>query len=258
MFKTKNLIGRFPCGLSVLLCIFFGLTGCGLDVEDPNPPATPQWVQKSAPELWPEQGIDAIENGAIVLEWLKNTEDDIEEYHLYRTRYYSVEDSLGEMEEIAFIESNTSTAMSYSDRTAELLIIYQYCLRAEDQSQNLSEPSDTCQYRLLQHIHLESMHPNGVSDTLDSSRELTWSYNYAEEMQYYIITILGQSGDLIVRESFSPGGYIGEIETWIIPSDIALIPGEVYKWRIDTSGDSKSGVEIEGSESSWAQFLWVD
>jgi hypothetical protein len=256
-FMVQNLIlyGKIFATIPYISLIL--IIGCGIDVEDPDPPSSPHWVDQSSPEAWPERGADAQEGGVIFLEWSENPEDDIRGYHLYRTRYFTIEDSLGEMEELAYFEADELSETVYSDQTADLLIVYHYCIKAEDGSQNMSEPSDTLQYRLLQHIHVESMQPNGISDTLGTERKLYWRYNYAEEMNQYVITILGQAGDLIVRESFTPGGYTGEIESWIIPPNMGLIHGEVYKWRIDTSGDRKSGIEIEGSESGWANFLYI-
>ena len=95
---------------------------CGLDIEDPTPPSSPVWVQKSLPEEWPERGIDAHESGGIYLEWEPNPEENIASYWLFIARYFPENDSLGEYEtlwsnipesQINFLHSEAAARITY-------------------------------------------------------------------------------------------------------------------------------------------------
>ena len=92
----------------LLSLIFFNFISCGLDIEDPTPPSTPVWVQKSLPEIWPERGIDAHESGGIFLEWEPNPEDDIEAYSIFRAERFEEDDSLGKYELLTVIPIETN------------------------------------------------------------------------------------------------------------------------------------------------------
>jgi hypothetical protein len=232
--------------------VFFS---CGESLEDPVSPARPLWVEKSLPEEWPEFGIDASEGGAIHLEWQASEDMDLRGYHIYRARYHHEIDSLGDMEEIAFISDDLNTD-SFTDQSAAGLVRYRYTLTAEDVSGNQSDPADTISYRVLQHVIAETMQPNGVQGVLNTERELSWVYRYYEEMQDYVITVLTQEGELVVRKRFEPGNYIGYIEEWSIPVEFQLEVGQVYKWRIDTNAAYIDHSETQGSESAWAHFVF--
>jgi len=244
--------------MPTLLTFTFSLliATCGMDVEDPTPPSAPVWVEKSLPEEWPERGIDAHESGGIFLEWEPSTEENVERYHLYRARYDDVVDSLGAFELITSIDQDEQLANSFIDTDLAIRTKYYYKLRSEDISGNLSAFSDSTFYALLPQISLESMQPNGVLDTLTGSRSFSWRYNYQVEMENYCVTIIDAQGDMVFRQILTPGNYISGHESWMPSDQSALQSGEAYRWRVDIGARYEEEVELSGSESSWAIFVY--
>ena len=91
----------------------FLISACGLDVEDPTPPSPPVWVQKSLPEEWPEQGIDAHESDGIYLEWEPNPDEDITAYRIHRATLYAINDSLGDYGLLTTLELESTPRLEY-------------------------------------------------------------------------------------------------------------------------------------------------
>ena len=241
-----------------LLLIFSLLTfNCGLDIEDSTPPSAPVWVQKSLPEEWPERGIDAHESGGIFLEWEPNPIDEnVTTYQLYRAEYFELEDSLGDFEILATFMLESSSPSEYIDRSTTVRTRYHYILIAEDATKNQSMPSDTLYYMTLEVIRFADMIPNDLSVLLATNRKLQWSYNPFVDMEKYTITILSADNELILRYELTPSIYIGGAEYFTVPDTIVLIPGNIYKWRVDMGGRYVDGLETVGSESKWAIFLY--
>ncbi len=249
------------CGknwLQLFIVTSFSLNACGLDVEDSAPPSPPQWVAKSLSDVWPERGIDANESGGIYLEWEPNQSgEDVVEYEIYRATYYDVNDSLGEFELLATHTVASDPVCAYTNLSAIRSVKYLFKIKAGDASDNTSEFSEEMLYTLLPALNSATMLPNGLSSPLPTSRNLSWSYSYTAAMEDYCITILDIEGIFIKRGTFSPGNYTGGTETWTIPSDVVLIPGRVYKWRVDMGAQYIDGLETAGSESAWATFLYT-
>ena len=240
----------------LILIFSFLIFQCGLDVEDSTPPSAPVWVQKSLPEEWPERGIDAHESGGIILEWEANPYDEnIAKYYIYRAEYLDIEDSLSEFELLTTVNVSSVTTNQYVDQNILVEMEYYYKLLAEDYSQNKSSFSDSLNYMILPAIGLDYMVPNGLEVSLGGNRALTWTYAYIA-MQNYCITLLANDEELLARKVLLPGNYIGGIETWIIPDEIILSQGAIYKWRIDMEGQHHMSLETAGSESPWAKFIY--
>ena len=240
--------------LIISLAVLF--SNCGLDVEDPTPLLPIVWVQKSLPEEWPEQGIDAHESGGIYLEWVNRAEDNVRVYEIYRTIWFEEQDSLGVSELLAHLEVNTIQLMEYIDNDVYVGIQYKYFIQAIDESGTTSMPSDTIQYSLLTAIELEYMFPNDRDEQLPDDRKLSWRYNYAIEMEDYVITILSEENELISRQIFTPQNYLGWTEYWKIADEIELESGSIYRWRVEVGADHIGGAELSGSESNWASFIY--
>ncbi len=250
-FRLSTLRLLFIFNFSLLII------NCGLDVEDSTPPSKPQWVPKSLPEEWPERGIDAHESGGLFLEWEQNPSDEeIKSYHISRAIYYDEYDSLGEYESLITQPMETNPALEFIDRTATKGIHYYYKIKAEDYSEAKSNYSDPLSYTLLPAIGLSSMFPNGLNMVLGSSRQLTWRYAHSIAMEDYCLTLLAEDNSFMWRQLLIPGNYTGDVETWIIPENIILIPGVSYKWRVDMVARYVESRETSGSESLWATFLF--
>ena len=244
--------------LAMLLTFNFTLliSSCGLDVEDPTPPLPPIWVEKSLPEEWPEKGIDAHESGGIYLEWKPNIEEDIVAYNIYRATWFDVNDSLGDYDLIVSVELESIPELEYIDNGANAMTKYYYKLKAQDGADNLSVDSDSLVYSLHPALPASTMSPNGISDTLDAERLLSWRYNYRIAMEDYCLTILSEENEFITRILLSPSNYVGWDESWQIPAVILLEPDQVYFWRIDTGAGYVDDMETAGSESQWASFVY--
>jgi hypothetical protein len=236
--------------------LFLTLSSCGFDIEDPTPPSPPVWVQKSLPEEWPERGIDAHESGGIFLEWEPSPDEDIVAYHIFRASLFESKDSLGDFDLIDRMAMEPITPTEYIDVKTINGSQYFYKLKAENSSKNLSKYSDPVTYRILPEISIGSMTPNGMGVQLEPDRSLHWVYPYAIAMEQYCLTILTQENNFVFRKVFSPSNYTGENESQRIPSSINLDSNHVYKWRVDTSAYFEGGLEIYGSESSWAVFVY--
>lgn len=237
------------------ISILIILASCGIDVEDPSSPGTPRWVKKSLPEAWPERGIDAFELGGIYLEWVSNIEDEVDMYHLFRSSISEIDASSLAFEIIASIPANDNDTLSYIDRAASEGYTHYYKLIAEDFSGNQSASSDSIYYELVQRLPSASLSPNNYA-VLNIERNLSWRYYYSIQMEYYIITLLQEDGKFIFRQVFQPSNYTGALESWKIPTQVQLVEGEIYKWRLDTISKIEESRETAGSESKWATFTY--
>jgi hypothetical protein len=239
---------------AILLFLIALIQACGLDIEDPTPPSPPQWVYKTLPEEWPERGIDAHESGGIILQWEANLlDEDIIVYMIYRSQ-----DNSNEFQLLYSFNTDLGHELEYIDETVSYNSRFYYTIKAVDRSQNSSLYSDTLSFSILERVLLESMHPNGVNDTLSRSRQLYWSYRQRLDVQNFCITILREDNVLVIRRNLPPTNYVNGREMWLIPSEVILEQGTLYKWRIDTGANYTNGYESSGSESHWATFLSVD
>jgi hypothetical protein len=256
---SKLVTHHFSLVTSILIFQFsiFNFQSCGLDVEDPTPPSPPVWVQKSLPEEWPERGIDAHESGGISLEWVSNAEEDISAYHIYRAQLSTMNDSLGEFESIYRLQKEPALSQHYRDSQVLLRTYYYYKLKAEDNSGFESAYSDSISYSLLQPLSFGHLSPNGLTDSLNSDRQLTWRYWLNIEMEDYCLTVITDDHTVLLRQILFPGDYTGRTEKFSIPNSIQLVPSQIYKWRIDVQARYIQGLETSGSESQWATFVYI-
>jgi len=244
----------------VLIFSFSYLTfhSCGLDIEDPTPPAPPVWVEKSLPEEWPERGIDAHESGGIYLEWEQNSEQDIVAYNIYRAVWHENYDSLGDYYQLSRLENESILEMKYIDNQIGTGNTYYYKLISEDGAGNLSNYSDSVKYTILPQIALSGMIPNGIDDTLSQERTFSWRYDFSIEMEYYCLTIVTNTGEYVRRYIFLPQTYVDIREYFELPNDTNMVSGHLYKWRIDFGANYIQENETSGSESPWATFVMME
>ena len=253
----------FDYGLStfgmLLSFLILSFQSCGLDIEDPTPPSPPVWVQKSLPEVWPERGIDAHESGGIYLEWESNPEEDIAGYSIYRARWDDEAGNVNQYIAIATIKVDSETDLIYLDNEASEKQIYYYKLRSVDVSGNLSQFSESLKYELLPALSINTMMPNGSTDSLNEDRTLSWVFEMEVDLVDNCITVLSSDNQLVTRVIVQPYDYTGGREYWTLPTSLMLIPNRIYKWRIDANANYNSeSLENSGSESNWATFLYVD
>jgi hypothetical protein len=254
---TRISFGHILLRIIIINFTLLIVQSCGLDIEDPTTPPTPVWVQKSSPEIWPERGIDAHEQGGIQLEWVPIIEEDVEAYLIYRAEYFPELDSLGNYEMIKRIMAKLNNKFAFIDADVWSTTYYYYKLRAENYSGFRSGYSDSLYYSILPKIQISTMEPNGIEEVLNLERELKWKYSFGIGMENYCLTILSQSNEYLWRKIFSPTDYVNGDESVIIPENIILDSYQVYKWRIDIGAKYFNGMETAGSESDWATFLYI-
>ncbi len=230
---------------------------CGVDVEDAEPPSPPRWVPKSTPEEWPERGIDAHESGGVMLEWYSNPEPDIASYELWRARHFDVNDSLGEFERLDIIDEDLQQSTITSlDQSVQINESYFYTIHAVDDANNKSACMDTITYKKIARVGFQSMAPNGLTDTLQQSRSLTWKYSYGLNMEDYVLTVVGEQNVLLYRCQVMPTNYTGDQESHSIPDTVVMQDSSIYRWRVDVHADYEGDVETSGGESRWATFFY--
>jgi hypothetical protein len=260
--NEESILSIMKIQLVIICHLSLVLLYCGLDIEDPTPISPPLWVQKSLPNEWPEQGIDAHESGGIVLEWEHSDGEDVYWYIIYRAEKSSTNDSLSDYERLNRIEAianiNSNGHIEYLDIDVVILTKYFYKIKAENISGKYGSSSISLNYTLLPRIDSHTMIPNGVLNSLDSDRRLSWNYENEIDMENYCLTILNDTNELILREVLTPIGYIGQRESWVIPNPVELKSDKIYKWRIDMGGVYVDELESMGSESKWAIFLFLD
>ncbi len=236
-------------------CILLVSVQCGKDIEDPVPPSTPVWVEKTAPESPVESGIDADPLGDyIVLQWHKNPDNDISGYELYRT---SVSSDSG-FDHIADIDVFTSSGVDtfYIDDSVRLETNYFYYLRAFDIAGNKSPRSDTIRYQIIEKVDL--------TEPLGNIQELKpifkW-YDFSTVSYEYVIKIINiKTKEVIWISRLSRPNY-GDLTQSVRYNfdnqaiQASLNSGSSYQWRVDAIAlVDRNNVDLAGSESFWGYF----
>jgi len=228
--------------------------GCGRNVEDPYPPATPKWVIKSSPCDIMERGIDAVpEDNFIRLEWHPNKEDDLGGYRIFRA------DSAVDREFalIANIDGMSGNMLDtvYIDMNVRLNVNYFYYIVAHDLSGNVSEASDTIRYRLIPKPVPVS--PSGF--TRDTIPLFKWNdfSNYAYDYVIKIENTLNKKVIWIFR--LIRPNYASFDQKVIYNKDrkaleSSLRRGVIYRWRVDAIAEEVGDIDIAGAESNWEYF----
>jgi hypothetical protein len=234
--------------------VLFFIIGCfGEDIEDPQPPATPRWVEKSSPEDTLECGIDAYPEGdGIFLEWYRNLDEDLEGYRIYRAEG-SPDIGFSMLVDIGEFDLDTL----FFDDSVRFDIDYFYYLIAYDQAGNKSEHSDTIRYQVIEKVGL--LKPSG--EISERQPDFVWndSSEGTDKSKYVIRVENYPSGEIIWISNFSPDYGSFEQKAKYNADGKArygsLVSGESYRWRIDAiKWLDNSNRDIAGSESNWGYF----
>ncbi len=254
----------------ILAAIF---CGCPEVVEDPDPPAEPRLVEKTAPEAWVESGIDADNNGQnrIVLMWYPNQEIDLQAYDIFRA------DTMLEngFMKIATIDiyNNFGADTVYFDENVFTYVDYYYYIRARDNADNYSPRSDTLKYRLLREP--VGLAPNDTTVTRNfifkwmdraDPKKYEWSHHFVIRLDnldtdstIWICRLINHWYDdanikPIQLEYFEP---IGTFPDGVITCNQKYsLPSGLYRWKIKTINamEFETGLDESSSESEWLFF----
>lgn len=244
----------------VILTFFILLQNCGWK-EESKRPDTPIWVTKSQPQDSIETGIDAepLEH-RIFMHWHPVTNSDLEGYKIFRCEVKDVLDTEAKEEWIKIgqinIYNNPEYDTLYYDEDVQLNYLYRYIIRSFDYDGNMSEPSDTIEYVLIQKADL--IYPTEGKE-ISTTPDFKWRNHsrtnevvirveeYPSNQVIWITRFNNPSytEDMIIRKfNFNGSALVSQ-----------LIPGNKYRWRIDCiSSTNVDGTDLEGSESVWQYF----
>ncbi|MBU4446764.1 MAG: hypothetical protein L6422_05450 [Candidatus Marinimicrobia bacterium] len=240
--------------MPVFLMIF--IYRCGESIEDPDPPARPLWVEKSAPTDTIESGLRPYNDGnGILLEWHPNLEEDISGYKLYRTGE-DIENKFALIADInAFKISGADTF--FIDDLVQLNIDYFYYLKAYDQAENKSGASDTIRYRLIEKA--EPLKPSGTVNNY--TPEFEW-HDFTNFTYEYVIRVESfLSREVIWISRIRRSNYTDFSQKISYNSDgsaalNSLESGTTYQWCIKSiSLVDNRNFDIGGSISNWGYFI---
>ena len=275
----------------VCLTLFLLTGGCEIPPEDVNPPSSPEMVGKSLPYDLQEKGIDAeyyAGQHQIKIEWNRVSDIDLKGYNIYRSEGITW-DSLHLKEPSQFQVVGSINLPDDPDNIFydpepglewNLLKTYFYFVRSIDNAENLSEPSDTVSYMLLDPPILISPFE---SDTLGSSCPVptfVWEPTFTEYFFpiYFAIRLQDLSDFINIQTIWTcllfeywPGGtgtvtvdyFTDEINK---PDEVLFymfdttfseeLPPGLYRWKVKgietVEGDSL--MDISSGESGWKIF----
>ena len=239
-----------------MVALILLLNTCGKNLEDPDPPAQPEWVAKSLPYDTTETGIDAVPNGDFIqLEWYTGDEDDLSSYRIYRTSG-DIENKFDLIEEIQS-DLMAGSINIYLDENVSINTPYFYFLRAVDQAGNLSLRSDTVEYKLVVKVNLR-----GLFDTTDVNPTFKWSDAGSAASEYVIRVEQFNPNRVMCLSATSRQSYTDEVQSLKYGTGIifysaqdTLSRGVDYRWRVDAVATfNREGDEVAGSESNWGYF----
>jgi len=235
--------------------ILFNLMRCGESIEDPDPPMRPVWVEKSILLAINETGIRPYAEGdGVLLEWHPNIENDLAGYKLYRAS----NDIKNKFEKIADINAFTVGGADtfYIDDLMSFNTDYFYYLKAYDQAENLSPPSDTLRYNLIPKVN-----PTLPSGTISNTQPTFEWYDFSSATFQYVIRVeTFLSREVIWISQFTKPNYTDFLQRIAYNNDgTARIPslesGTTYQWCIKPiSLIDNDNLDIGGSLSNWAYF----
>jgi hypothetical protein len=246
------------CLFITILIFFFLLLLAGCDdepVNKVNPPARVVLIASSADTSAVESGIDAIylanspDQNAIFFEWRPNSENTLAGYEIYRSTFANQNyTSL-----VRVIENFGVIDTLYIDNSISLNTRYYYFIRAFDEFEQYSDPSDTISYEIIENPVLSS--PVGIIGNITAPLFI-WDFPSLAVPQYFVFR-LEVSENEIYRNLYSK---LVEIsvdydphQEWTLTELIpgaALSPGK-YRWRIDSIGSEDN----QGAESAWFVFI---
>lgn len=241
---------------TILIILFFTvglLIRCANeDVNREPPPARVLLVERTTDTSAIEHGIDAEynhnqpETNSIFIEWHPNQEKILSGYYVYRSESFDKNYvAVGKITRDYGIIDTT-----YEDNNVSLHQRYYYFVKAFDEFDQSSEPSDTVNYKLVENPILSS--PN-IGYNGNNSPVFIWDFKSVPRS--FIFRLLKKEGEvfnpLITEEIWLDVEYKTHQE-WSLGkiSSYTTLPAGNYKWRIDVVGSE----DFHGAESDWLDF----
>ncbi|MCF7805706.1 MAG: hypothetical protein K9N46_15975 [Candidatus Marinimicrobia bacterium] len=205
------------------------LAACVTDIEDPEPPEPPEWVYPAVLGEFPREGVRPVAGeDALLLEWQPSQEADIAGYQIYRA-----DSSLDVFEIVGTVEEKQGNlATEFQDTTVPIDTLVYYYLRAIDDSDNKSDPSDTLKFVLLQKSGLSQF-----KEPPDQKPVLEWNISPPESNAgFYLVELADDSKNTLTVSPVIPRtSYARQaMDSWTVPD--SLEPGAQYFWRVYASG----------------------
>jgi hypothetical protein len=240
--------------LFVSFLIFSLLINCANEeVNKEPPPARVLLVEKTPDTSAVENGIDAKYNpnqpdyNSIFIEWHPNKEKTLLGYYVYRSESFDKNYiAVGKITRDYGIIDTT-----YEDNNVSLHQRYYYFVKAFDEFDQFSEPSDTVNYRLVENPILSSPQSPGYNG--DNIPLFVWDFKYIPgSFIFRLIKIEGEILQPLITEEIWLDVEYRTHQEWSlakISPNTTLPPGN-YKWRIDVVGSE----DFYGAESDWLYF----
>ncbi len=242
----------------ILYILLFGsvsliFVNCEDEVNKEPPPARVVLVDKVPDTSAFEHGIDAAfdENrsdaNSIFLEWHPNSERTLTGYSVYRS----------EFPDKNFLSVGTITKeydiidTVFYDTSALLYQRYYYFVRAFDEFDQYSEPSDTVYYELIEHPILQDPNPSNDSN----APVFRWEFR-GTTPQFFIFRLLKKNigGPYIpvYIKLLEISVEYGSLQEWPLSklTSMNTLTSGMYIWRIDPYGG-----DFLGAESDWLDFI---
>lgn len=219
---------------AVPLLLLSFVMSCKQEV-DTNPPESPLLLPHTAETdtLGVEVGTDAVpECNCIVLEWVRNTEEDLKEYEIFRSEH----DTFGFVS-LTIVPNSEST---YVNRDLQL-VRYYYYMTAKDQLGNTSDRSQTVDYRLTSKA--VPVAPAKWETLYTDSIAFEWTWDGGLE-GIFLSRLYSFDHDSTVWM-----GWTNAYERPLMCYSPPIASGD-YKWRVDYLVAGQN----EGSESNWIPF----
>jgi len=217
---------------ALALLVFLGSCGENIDTDPPQSPLVlPHTMETDT--LAVESGTDAVpECNCILIEWIRNTEEDLKEYEIFRSGH----DTSG----FVSLTIVAGTESTYLNRDLQFIRYYYYMV-ARDQLGNTSNPSGIADYRL-------------TSKAIPKT-PAKWETLYADSIGFEWTWDGGLEGVFLTRlfsldeDSTVWMGWTNAYERPLRCYSPPVSAGD-YKWRVDYIAVGQN----EGSESIWTPF----
>ena len=242
--------------LLLIVLVFYLLFGCDdQPVNKVDPPGRVDLISSSADTSAVEFGIDAIylnespNKNSIFFEWRPNSESSLAGYEIYRSVFPKQNYTA-----LARVVENFGVIDTfYIDNSVSLNIRYYYFIRAFDDLDQYSEPSDTISYEVFENPVLS--YPVSIIGNVNAP-EFIWDFPALAVPQYFVFRLEISENEIYYRlysKLIEISVEYDPHQEWTLAEltqETGLSAGK-YRWRIDSIGSEDN----QGAESAWFIFI---